>query len=218
VRACLDVTLRFGDAPSWHDGGSIASTGCATRSPARRSVKSGGSSEIEKSVGRFPQLGNKLWKTNRSPGCTGGARTPPGPPVREVWFAPASRRRRWPAHRWKAPRVRQISLFFAVERVMRPSVPGASAQATRPRRSASCESQGSRRRARPAAPRKRVVEGPRAPTLRGGGAREMRSSWALLPDGSSAGQRRSLQPAVPRSHDERCPSGSGWDKSPLVPT
>jgi len=41
----------------------------------------------------------------------------------------------------------------------------------------------------------------------------VRSSWALLPDGSGAGQRRSLQPTVPRSHDERCPSGSGWDSA-----
>jgi hypothetical protein len=28
------------------------------------------------------------------------------------------------AHRWKAPRVRLISLFFAEERVMRPLAPG----------------------------------------------------------------------------------------------
>jgi len=28
-------------------------------------------------------------------------------------------------------------------------------------------------------------------------------------------QRRSLQPAVQRSHDERCPSGSGWGKPSL---
>jgi len=36
------------------------------------------------------------------------------------------------------------------------------------------------------------------------------SSRVSLPDGSGPSQRRSLQPAVQRSHDERCPSGSGW--------
>jgi hypothetical protein len=70
-----------------------------------------------------------------------------------------------------------------------------------------------RRRARPVAPRKRVAEGLRAPTLRGGGARGVGSSSALFPNGSSAWQRRNLQSTVPRSHDERCPSGSGWDKA-----
>jgi len=37
-----------------------------------------------------------------------------------------------------------------------------------------------------------------------------------LPHGSGASQRRSLQPAVQRSHDERCPSGSGWGKPSLA--
>jgi hypothetical protein len=70
-----------------------------------------------------------------------------------------------------------------------------------------------RRRLLQAASRERVVEGPRAPTLRGGGARAVGSSPVSLPDGSGVWQRRSLQPAVPRSHDERCPSGSGWGSS-----
>jgi len=62
----------------------------------------------------------------------------------------------------------------------------------------------------PATLRKRVAQGPRAPTLRGGGVRVVGSSRVSLPDGSGPSQRRSLQPAVQRSHDERCPSGSGW--------
>jgi hypothetical protein len=65
----------------------------------------------------------------------------------------------------------------------------------------------------------RCPSGPRAPTLRGGGARVVGSSTARLPQGSAAPsreqrawQRRSLRPALPRSHDMRCPSGSGWDR------
>jgi len=58
----------------------------------------------------------------------------------------------------------------------------------------------------------RRVRGPRAPTLRGGGARVVRSSKAQLPDRSDAWCRRSLLPTTPRSHDERCPSGSGWGR------
>jgi len=54
--------------------------------------------------------------------------------------------------------------------------------------------------------------GPRAPTLRGGGARVVRSSKVQLPDRSDAWCRRSLLPTTPRSHDERCPSGSGWGR------
>jgi len=96
---------------------------------------------------------------------------------------------------------------------MRPSIPDASAQATRPRRGVSIEPQGSASGVRPAAPRKRVAEGLRAPTLRGGGARGVGSSSARFPNGFSAWQRRSLQSTLPRSHDERCPSGSGWDKA-----
>jgi len=64
--------------------------------------------------------------------------------------------------------------------------------------------------------RKRLVVGLRAPTLRGGGARVVGSSRVSLPHGSGASQRRSLQPAVQRSHDERCPSGSGWGKPSLA--
>jgi len=58
----------------------------------------------------------------------------------------------------------------------------------------------------------RRVRGPRAPTLRGGGARVVRSSKAQFPDRSGAWYRRSLLPTMPRSHDERCPSGSGWGR------
>jgi hypothetical protein len=54
--------------------------------------------------------------------------------------------------------------------------------------------------------------GPHAPTLRGGGARVVGSSKALLPHRSISWRRRSLHPAKPRSHDERCPSGSGWGR------
>jgi hypothetical protein len=76
-----------------------------------------------------------------------------------------------------------------------------------------------RRGALPATSRERVVEGPRAPTLRGGGARAVGSSGAAPSRERRRGsprftprpawQRRSLQPALQRSHDERCPSGSG---------
>jgi hypothetical protein len=68
VRACRDGGLR---PPSRqcrskrHEGGSCASATCATRSPARRSVKSSGSSEIVKGVAYSPQVGNNL---GRNPG------------------------------------------------------------------------------------------------------------------------------------------------------
>jgi len=67
--------------------------------------------------------------------------------------------------------------------------------------------------------RERRVQGPRAPTLRGGGARAVGSSGVApsrerqrgsLRHAGAARQRRTLQPASQRSHDERCPSGSGW--------
>jgi hypothetical protein len=40
----------------------------------------------------------------------------------------------------------------------------------------------------------------------------VRSYEERFPDGSSASRRRSLLPAKQRSHDERCPSGSGWGR------
>jgi hypothetical protein len=70
---------------------------------------------------------------------------------------------------------------------MRPSAPDASAQATCSRRALRASRKTLHRSVRPAAPRKRVVEGPRAPTLHGGGARGVRSSSALLLTGSAPG-------------------------------
>jgi hypothetical protein len=36
------------------------------------------------------------------------------------------------------------------------------------------------------------------------------SSPGIVPNRAMPDARRTLQPAAPRSHDERCPSGSGW--------
>jgi hypothetical protein len=111
-----------------HDGRSYASAGCVTRSPAHRSVKSGGSSEtMAKGVEYFPQVGNNLWK---SPGPRAGSSRS------DRWKARLRPCPRWclnkatPVHRWKAPRVRRVSPFFAEGRETRPWVPGVSAQAT----------------------------------------------------------------------------------------
>jgi hypothetical protein len=71
----------------------------------------------------------------------------------------------------------------------------------------------SARRDRPAASRKQVVEGPRAPPFAGVGLVRGRSSTVLFPSGSSTRQPRILHPRLPRSPDERCPSGSGWGKA-----
>jgi hypothetical protein len=74
-------------------------------------------------------------------------------------------------------------------------------------------------RVRPVRLRKRVAEGPRAsyPSRGWGscGGIVMGVSLGPSPDRQVRPQRRSLQPAVQRSHDERCPSGSGRGKSSL---
>jgi hypothetical protein len=41
------------------------------------------------------------------------------------------------------------------------------------------------------------------------------ASWAC---GWDRRRRRALQPALPRSHDRRCPSGSGWGEAPAART
>jgi len=86
-----------------------------------------------------------------------------------------------PAHRRKAPRVQRTSDFFAEARGKRPW----PRMCPRKRHVSSggvpCPSQDEAPEGPPqAAPRKRAVEGPRAPTLRGGGARVVGSSAASL--------------------------------------
>jgi len=134
--------------------------------------------------------------------------------------ASAESRQGWPVHRWKAPRAQRTSLFFAEGWEARPSAPGVSAQATH-------------RAQRPTMHvARRAVEGT-AGGLARAGRREPASSgpsrgWELVrwdregiapsperaagaPACRGAGEVcRSLHPAVQRSHDERCPSGSGW--------
>jgi len=159
-----------GFGPSRHDGGRIASAGCATRSRCRRPVKGSGSSEIEKGVGHCPQVGNRLW-------TTGGRGALSGAPQddRSCWGRPQPR--------------------FTDERHL-----GCSG------------SRSSSRKTGRSAPRTWM----RPRKLRRARVRELlpsrdgvvvRSSTVLL--ASSARRRRSLQPAAQRSHDERCPSGSG---------
>jgi len=67
--------------------------------------------------------------------------------------------------------------------------------------------------------RKRVAEGPRAsyPSRGWGSCGGIVRGVSLhpSPDGEIPPRRRSLQPAVQRSHDERCPSGSSRGKSSL---
>jgi len=76
-----------------------------------------------------------------------------------------------------------------------------------------------RERVRPVRLRKRVAEGPRAsyPSRGWGSCGGIVRGVSLhpSPDGAIPPQRRSLQPAVQRSHDERCPSGSRRGKSSL---
>lgn len=92
-------------------------------------------------------------------------------------------------------------------------VPRYSVQVARPGRKATYA------RVRPVRLRKRVAEGPRAsyPSRGWGscGGIVMGVSLGPSPDRQVRPQRRSLQPAVQRSHDERCPSGSGRGKSSL---
>jgi hypothetical protein len=73
----------------------------AARSRVRRSVKGGGARRSSKGVVCSPQVGNILWVT----------------PVAERACSV-----RVPVHRWKAPRARLTSLFFAEGRARRPSV------------------------------------------------------------------------------------------------
>jgi len=74
-------------------------------------------------------------------------------------------------------------------------------------------------RVRPVRLRKRVAEGPRAsyPSRGWGscGGIVMGIPPGPSPDREVRPQRRSLQPAVQRSHDERCPSGSDRGQSSL---
>lgn len=124
-------------------------------------------------------------------------------------------------HRWKAPRVQRISCLFAEARVMRPLAwrlggnsepgsggnPGLNAPSGVPMRK-----RGTRSGGLSGSPGMRHASGSARSSLRGGGSRVVGSSKARLPDRSRTWQRRSLQPAVQRSHDERCPSGSGWGR------
>jgi len=79
-----------------------------------------------------------------------------------------------------------------------------------------CKCQVRNRELPPAASRKRVVRGSVSsyPSRGPGLARWDRNGQRSL--GSVDWQCRPLQPAVSRSHDERCPSGSGWG-SALAP-
>jgi len=151
VSACRDDDAS---ASSLARGAGSASAGCATRSRARCPSKAAGSTEIAKGVGSCPQVGNRLWTTMVSP-VPGGVR-----PISGAWgSAPMPdrqyarlrpRRRRRPAHRWKAPRASPDPALLRGRAGEAALAPAASAQAT---------------------PR-----GPRAPALRGGGARGVRSS------------------------------------------
>jgi len=161
----------------------------AARSPACRSVKSSGISEKSSKVS---VILHRLATICGEPWYPGGTR--PTWPAGKCGFGRTERR--CPALRWKAPRAQLIPLFFAEERETQPWAPEASAQATSSRRGAPRTPRPARRAfderasAWPVNLRERAAEGPRAPTLRGGGARVVGSSWASLPHGREAPQRR----------------------------
>lgn len=68
----------------------------------------------------YPQVGDNLWIT-QDPGRGSPSQASLGPSQRRGFGRSAAGE---PAHRWKAPRVRLIPLFFAEERVTRPLAPG----------------------------------------------------------------------------------------------
>lgn len=119
-----------------------------------------------------------------------GASAPPEPRVGGL--RPVEERR--PAHRWKAPRARHVSLFFAEGRRMRPSAPIVF-------------------RASDA----RVGAREHYPSR--GGLAWWDRTRCLSPPGATPGTvdvpgalpepRGTLQSTAPRSRDERCSSGSG---------
>jgi len=210
VRACRDGGLR---PPSWyavsrHEGGGCASALCATRSPDRGPVKGCGSSEIVKGVEYSPQVGNNLWRT---PVKLGGLPLVPGRTcsVRAARGGANASSGVVPVHRWKAPRVQRTSGFFAEAREKRPWPRMCPRKRHVSRGGVPCPSQGG------------SPEGP-AGGLAQAGRRGSVSSYPSRGWGSRGGivsgtapspepgrSRRTLQPAWPRSHDERCPSGSG---------
>jgi len=207
VRACRDGGLRPSVmvCRSTARGRGCASATCATRSPARRSVKSSGSSEIVKGVEYFPQVGNSLW---RNPGHRADS------------FRSGHPRRGFGRVGGGAGSSMEGTSGAADLGLLRGSTgnaalaPDVSAQATR------------LERWRFVSVERRASEG-LAGSLAQAGCRGSASSYPSRGWGSQGGivsgnapsrelcrPRRTLQPARPRSHDERCPSGSGWG-SPL---
>jgi hypothetical protein len=177
VRACPDVELRLpsGMAVQRHRRSTARGRGSclchiATRSRARRSVKSGGSSEIaQKASCVVPRLVTSCGQ----PWSPGGL-VPFGLLVDEASAASRQSRKR--------------GRFSDGRHLGR----------SRPRSSS----------------RKGGRGGPRPPDDPAqAGRRGSASSYPSRGWGSCGGiveQRRSLQPARQRCHDERCPSGSGW--------
>jgi len=151
VRACPDVELRLpsGMAVQRHAAEGHARHALrhiATRSRARRSVKSGGSSEIAQKASRV---------VHRLATSCGQPRSPDGLVPFGLLVDEASAESRQSRKRGRFSDGRHLGR-------------------SRPR---SSSRKGGRGGPRPRmTPRKRVVQGPRVPTLRGGGARAVGSS------------------------------------------
>jgi len=166
VCACSGVGFR--PRPR-HAAAASAAGGRATRPPAHRHVKGGGSSEIAKRAGRCPQVVNTLWATDPSPAAMGSGS-------------------------WSRPNAQGSPLL------------GRPVAGSRMEGTSGAADPGPLRGGAEHAALGGIAEG----TAPNGAALPGRETLESVP---RPAQRRSLQPATPRFHDERCPSGSGWEKT-----
>jgi hypothetical protein len=200
VCACPDG--GFGPRPR-HVDRSFASAGCTTRSHGHRPVKGGGPSEVAKGVEYFPQAGNNLWKT------------PVTERVRPVRIASG------PGFGRARGRCR-----FIDGRHLGCSGPRSSSRKSgRCGPGPACVRASDTRHACGLRLRRKAYGGELLPVVlrkqgrpgvrellpfAGAGVHVVGSSAGEAPSEPRLAKRRPLQPAVPRSHDKRCPGGSGW--------